>query len=203
MILLGLVLLGYLLGSLPTGPVLVRWLKNTDLRQHGSGNTGAANVYRAAGPRIAGCVLALDLVKGAVPVYLAKATLERPSGHVLVGLAAVTGHLWSIFLGFKGGKGVLTALGGLYVLAPPSALLATIVGGAVIAIWRYSSLGSLTGTLVGASSLLGMIAAGKRPVGYLGQVVIVPALIIFTHRENIRNLIDGTERKLVRATPVD
>ncbi|MFQ5934200.1 MAG: glycerol-3-phosphate 1-O-acyltransferase PlsY [Dehalococcoidia bacterium] len=195
---LALLLLAYLLGSIPTGPILVKWLKDIDIRKYGSGNTGAANVLRIAGPGPAAVVLTVDLIKGVIPAAIARSTLTAPLGHVVIGLVAVMGHVWSVFLGFKGGKGVLTALGSLFALAPLAGLVSTAVGGIVMARTRYSSLGSLTGTMMGAVCLLLLIAAQRKPVAYMAQVMIAPALILLTHRENVALLLAGRERKLTQ-----
>ncbi|MEE9199220.1 MAG: glycerol-3-phosphate 1-O-acyltransferase PlsY, partial [Dehalococcoidia bacterium] len=200
MMFLALLATAYLLGSIPTGPALVKLVKRVDLRDYGSGNTGAANVLRVAGPKLAAAVVAADLLKGFIPVAAARLLLSSTLAPPLVGLAATSGHVWSLFLGFKGGKGVLTALGGLVALAPVSGLISATIGGTVMAVSRYSSLGSLTGTLAGAVSLLTLIASRRKPAGYLVQVLLPPLLIIATHRENIQRLLSGTERKLTQGT---
>ncbi|MFQ5873303.1 MAG: glycerol-3-phosphate 1-O-acyltransferase PlsY [Dehalococcoidia bacterium] len=195
-----LVLAAYLLGSIPTGQVLVKRAKKVDIRDYGSGNIGAANVFRVAGPRAAALVLLADLAKGFVPVVIAKSILTSHLGAVFVGLAAASGHIWSIYLGFRGGKGVLTTLGGLLALAPAAGLISAVVGAIVMAVFRYSSLGSLTGTMAGAATLLFLIVVRRKPPAYLAQVLVPPALIIATHRENIQNLLRGTERRLAVGT---
>lgn len=191
-----LVLVAYLLGSLPTGPVVAKRVKKVDIRKHGSGNTGAANVLRVAGPKAAAVVFTLDVLKGLIPVVLARSLLSSSLGHVLVGMAAIAGHTWSLFLGFKGGKGVLTSLGSLLALAPLAGVTSAATGAIITAKSRYSSLGSLTGTFVGAVTLCFLILTGRKSAAYLIHVLIPTALIVWTHRENIQRLLSGTENRL-------
>lgn len=196
MIFLVLMLVAYLLGSIPTGKVVVKRTKGVDIQDYGSGNIGAANVLRVAGPKASGLVLIVDIFKGMLPVLLAKWLLVSPIGQVLVGTAAIVGHIWPVFHGFKGGKGVLTAVGSLFVLAPLAALAAMVTGGGIMSKSRYSSLGSLTGTIVGAICLVLLIMAGKKPSGYLLHAFISTLVVVFTHRENIQRLLDGKENRL-------
>ena len=196
MIFLVLMLVAYLLGSIPTGKVVVKRAKGVDIQDYGSGNIGAANVLRVAGPKASGLVLIVDIFKGMLPVLLAKWLLVSPIGQVVVGAAAIVGHIWPVFHGFKGGKGVLTAVGSLLALAPLAALAAMVTGGSVMSKSRYSSLGSLTGTIVGAICLVLLIMAGKKPSGYLLHAVISTLVVVFTHRENIQRLLAGKENRL-------
>ena len=198
MIFLLLLVIAYVLGSVPTGQVVVKRVKKVDIRDYGSGNIGAANVLRVAGPKPAALVVIADFLKGFIPVAVARCLLGSPIAVTIVGLGAISGHLWSPILGFKGGKGVLTALGGLVALAPLAGLISAATGGIVMAVSRYSSLGSLTGTLAGAIYLLYLIITGRKPPSYLIQALIPPLLILVTHRENIQRLLAGTERKLAQ-----
>ncbi len=187
-----LVLLGYLAGSIPFGVLLTRWLRGVDVRQQGSGNIGATNVTRVAGKKLGAVVLLLDALKGALPVALALQLLPgQPVLHVLVGLAAVLGHVYPVWLKLRGGKGVATALGVLLVLSPLAALAGALAYAAVFAVWRVSSLGSLTAgaTVVGTSAL------SDRPQEYAGLSAVLFGLMLWTHRSNIGRLLRHTERR--------
>ncbi len=187
-----LILLGYLAGSIPFGVLLTRWLRGVDVRQQGSGNIGATNVTRVAGKKLGAVVLLLDALKGALPVALAVRLLPGlPFLHVLVGLGAVLGHVYPVWLKLRGGKGVATALGVLVVLVPLAALAGALAYAAVFAVWRVSSLGSLTAgaTVVGTSALT------DRPREYAGLSAVLFALMLWTHRGNIGRLLRHTERR--------
>ncbi|MFP2959525.1 glycerol-3-phosphate 1-O-acyltransferase PlsY [Myxococcus sp. 1LA] len=187
-----LVLLGYLAGSIPFGVLLTRWLRGVDVRKGGSGNIGATNVTRVAGKKLGAVVLLLDAVKGALPVILAVRLLpDAPTVHVAVGLAAVLGHIYPVWLKLQGGKGVATALGVLLVLVPQAALAAALVYVAVFAVSRVSSLGSLAAgaTAVGTSALT------ARAMEYAGLSALLFALMLWTHRSNIHRLARRTERR--------
>ncbi|NVJ27356.1 glycerol-3-phosphate acyltransferase [Myxococcus sp. AM011] len=187
-----LVLLGYLAGSIPFGVLLTRWLRGVDVRQSGSGNIGATNVTRVAGKKLGALVLVLDAVKGALPVALAlRLVPDLPTVHVLVGLAAVLGHVYPVWLKLHGGKGVATALGVLLVLAPLAALAAGAAYISIFAVWRVSSLGSLA---AGATAV-GTSAFTARAVEYTGLSAVLFALMLWTHRSNIGRLLRRTERR--------
>ncbi|MFP2905050.1 glycerol-3-phosphate 1-O-acyltransferase PlsY [Pyxidicoccus sp. 3LFB2] len=187
-----LVLLGYLAGSIPFGVLLTRWLVGVDVRQKGSGNIGATNVTRVAGKKLGAVVLLLDALKGALPVALALRLLPgQPLVHVLVGLSAVLGHVYPVWLKLHGGKGVATALGVLVVLVPTAALAGALVYAVILAVWRVSSLGSLAAgaTAVGTSALT------ARATEYAGLSAVLFALMLWTHRGNIGRLMRRTERR--------
>ncbi|QDE66817.1 MULTISPECIES: glycerol-3-phosphate 1-O-acyltransferase PlsY [Myxococcus] len=187
-----LVLLGYLAGSIPFGVLLTRWLRGVDVRKGGSGNIGATNVTRVAGKKLGAVVLLLDAIKGALPVVLAVRLLpDAPTVHVAVGLAAVLGHIYPVWLKLQGGKGVATALGVLLVLVPQAALAGALAYVAVFAVSRVSSLGSLAAgaTAVGTSALT------ARAVEYAGLSAFLFALMLWTHRGNILRLARRTERR--------
>lgn len=187
-----LVVLGYLAGSIPFGVLLTRWLRGVDVRQKGSGNIGATNVTRVAGKKLGAVVLLLDALKGALPVALALRLLPgQPMLHVLVGLSAVLGHVYPVWLKLHGGKGVATALGVLVVLVPFAALAAALVYALILAVWRVSSLGSLA---AGATAV-GMSAFTAREVEYAGLSVVLFLLMLWTHRGNIDRLVRRTERR--------
>ena len=185
-----LLIAAYLLGSIPTGLLLAK-AAGVDIRATGSGNIGATNVYRTLGRSVGVLTLVGDCLKGLLPVLLAR-YLQLPDIWVAaIGLAAFTGHVYTIFLGFKGGKGVATALGVFLGISPMS------VGGAVLLfvaiVWwsRFVSLGSIS-----AAAVMPLLVAllDRRPPMVL-MTVIVAALVVWKHRENIKRLREGTESK--------
>ncbi|WP_338869666.1 glycerol-3-phosphate 1-O-acyltransferase PlsY [Myxococcus stipitatus] len=189
---LALVLLGYLAGSIPFGVLLTRWLRGVDVRQEGSGNIGATNVTRVAGKKLGALVLVLDAVKGALPVALAVRLVPgQPMVHVMVGLAAVLGHVYPVWLKLHGGKGVATALGVLLVLAPLAALAA---GTAYIAIFLVSRVSSL-GSLFAGATAVGTTACTAPAAEYTGLSAFLFVVMLWTHRSNIGRLLRRTERR--------
>lgn len=202
------VVLGYLLGSLPFGLWIGRWNAKVDIREYGSGRTGAANVLRTAGRKAAALVAALDVLKGVLAVVFAGLifgdgylvaggfTLGVTVAQVLAGLAAVAGHIWPVFLKFRGGRGVATFAGGLIVLCWPAILFGGIVMAAVIGITRYVSLGSIVGMVGTFVILVPLTIINGFPIEYLFYALVGAILIAVMHRENIARLVAGTERKL-------
>jgi acyl phosphate:glycerol-3-phosphate acyltransferase len=180
----------YLLGSIPVGLVLAR-LKGQDPRKVGSGNIGATNVMRAAGKTLGIITLLGDILKGFIPTGLAILYGLSPVFVVFIGLAAFLGHLFPVYLRFKGGKGVATALGVFLALEPVAIPILLIVFIAVLLLWRYVSLGSLVGTALMPVLLL-LFGA---PVEYVVGSLIVGVFIYWKHRENIRRIMAGTESK--------
>ena len=187
-----LIVLGYFIGALPTGLLLVRVLRGEDIRKYGSGNIGAVNVLRVAGPAVAAAVLLVDVLKGLVPVLLALRAGLAPWAVVAAGLAAIAGHNWSIFLGFKGGKGIATSAGVLAGLSIPAVLVAAAVWIIAVAITRYSSLGSLLGAVSVPITLWRLHA----PPEYIAFGVIASLFAIYRHRANIQRLVAGTELRI-------
>jgi glycerol-3-phosphate acyltransferase PlsY len=193
--------IGYICGSLPWGLWLGQWLRGIDVRQHGSRNLGATNVYRVLGPMLGLTTLVLDVLKGAIPVWLVPALPEMdafPGGRewcsVTVGVAAVLGHVFSVFAGFKGGKGVATTAGVLLAISPPAFLAFVAVFLATVLITRYVSVASVMGALAFAYTLLWVAPGGVRsPIFLLGAVLAV--VVIVRHRENFRRLARGEERR--------
>jgi glycerol-3-phosphate acyltransferase PlsY len=184
-----LIAVGYGLGSIPTGLLIARWQKGVDIRQHGSGNIGMTNVLRAVGKGPAALTLLGDLAKGLIPVLLAQAWLTSPWAIGLVALAAVVGHLYPLFAGFHGGKGVATTLGVFMPLLPGPLLIAFVVWAACVACRRQVSLGSL----VAAASLPMVALLWGSPVAYTVYALLAAALIWYRHSENIKRLLAGTE----------
>ena len=193
--------LGYLSGSLPWGLWLGEWFRGLDVREHGSRNLGATNVYRVLGPGLGIATLVLDVAKGALPVWLVpKLPLMAsfPGGRewcaVTVGLAAVCGHVWTVFAGFRGGKGVATTVGVLLALAPLAFAVFVAVFVVVVALTRYVSLGSTLGAVAFVIALARLAPGGVRsPTFALGA--LLGALVVLRHKENFRRLLRGEERR--------
>lgn len=186
-----LILGGYLLGSVPSG-ILVGRAFGVDVRDVGSGNIGTANVLRAAGKGAAVLTMAGDMVKGIVPVVLARLFTESEWVIASVALAAVIGHCWPVFLGFKGGKGVATGAGTSIALAPIAGLSMFALWWAVALLSRYTSLAAI---VVMVASPFAFIIAGK-PLPYVLYTIVGGLAVLWRHRENVRSLLTGTERKV-------
>ncbi|HSE21820.1 MAG TPA: glycerol-3-phosphate 1-O-acyltransferase PlsY [Pyrinomonadaceae bacterium] len=192
-------IVAYLLGSIPFGFLIVRLLQGDDIRQTGSGGTGATNVSRRAGKWAGGLTLVLDAAKGAGAVLLAGLFATGPMDWLLTtaAVAVLIGHIFPIWLGFRGGKGVATAIGVFLVLAPLAVLIAGVVFVAVVAITRYVSLGSIVGAVV-IALVIGLERFAQPQaifVSSLTAAICCAALIILAHRQNISRLIQGTENK--------
>jgi acyl phosphate:glycerol-3-phosphate acyltransferase len=184
-----LIAVGYGLGSIPTGLLIARWQKGVDVRQHGSGNIGMTNVLRAVGKGAAALTLAGDLAKGLISVLLARAWLTSPWAIGLVGLAAIVGHMYPLFAGFQGGKGVATTLGVFILPLPGPLLIAFIVWASCVAFRRQVSLGSLAA----AASLPIVALFWGAPAAYILYALMAAALIWYRHGDNIERLLTGTE----------
>ncbi|HEY3315149.1 MAG TPA: glycerol-3-phosphate 1-O-acyltransferase PlsY [Bacillota bacterium] len=187
-------ILGYLIGAVPFGFIAGRLL-GVDVRKHGSGNIGATNVLRVIGARAAAPVLLLDAAKGAAPVYLARhlaAGVDPAWAGMLAGLAAIAGHNWSVFLGFKGGKGVATSAGVAIMLIPRYLLAGLGAFVVAVALTRYVSLGSILGAL--ATGIYVLIAPSALPEKVFGVVGAV--FIIYRHKANITRLLAGQESRV-------
>jgi glycerol-3-phosphate acyltransferase PlsY len=185
-----LLIAAYLLGSVPTGLLLAK-AAGVDIRTTGSGNIGATNVYRTLGRSVGVLTLVGDCLKGLLPVLLAR-YLQFPDLWIaLVGLAAFLGHVYTVFLGFKGGKGVATALGVFLGIAPLAVGLVLAIFIAIVWKTRFVSLGSICA----AAAMPGLVAVtGGRPPQVL-MTVLVAALVVWKHRENIKRLREGTESR--------
>jgi len=198
-LLLDIVLIGgaYLCGSIPMSVLVARLTGGVDPRTIGSGRTGGTNALRALGRRRAAVVVAGDLLKGAIPVLVARIVAGQPVVEILCGLAAVAGAIWSVFAGFRSGRGVGTGVGTMLVIQPIAVLLATPVFVLVVVLTRYVSLGSLlaSAAMFPAMLLIWAVWSGAVPPQYLVYTVIGPALIWVAHADNIDRLIHGTERK--------
>ncbi|HEV8402553.1 MAG TPA: glycerol-3-phosphate 1-O-acyltransferase PlsY [Candidatus Limnocylindrales bacterium] len=192
-----LVLIAYLMGSIPMGVVVARITGGTDPRTIGSGRTGGTNALRALGRGRAAIVVTGDLLKGAVPVLLARyVSGGDPLVEVLCGAAAVAGAIWSVFAGFRSGRGVGTGVGTMLVIQPVAVLLATPVFIGVILLTRYVSLGSLIGSAaMFPAMLLVLLVVPDTPLPYVIYSAVGAALIWLAHADNIDRLLHGTERK--------
>lgn len=192
-----LMLIAYLAGSIPMGVLVARVSGGTDPRTIGSGRTGGTNALRALGRRRAAVVVAGDLLKGAVPVLLARyLSGGDPLVEVLCGASAVAGAIWSIFSGFRSGRGVGTGVGTMLVIEPVAVLLATPVFIVVILLTRYVSLGSLIGSAaILPAMLLVFLAVPGTPLPYVIYAAVGAAFIWMAHADNIGRLLNGTERK--------
>jgi glycerol-3-phosphate acyltransferase PlsY len=185
-------LLTYLLGSFPTGYIFFLITEKKDIRNFGSHSTGATNVLRVKGWKFALPVLAIDILKGAIPVFIALRLFEDPGFSVICAFMAVVGHCFPVYLKFKGGKGVATTVGVYAALAFKPFLLSLAVFVFVVLIMRYVSLASLLSTIL--YPLFVLLFQGDIQIIGLGIAVFV--LVAIRHRENIGRLLKGTERKI-------
>ncbi|MGH2609356.1 MAG: glycerol-3-phosphate 1-O-acyltransferase PlsY [Tepidiformaceae bacterium] len=188
--------IGYILGSIPFGLVVGYLWLGRDIRGSGSGKTGTTNVLRTAGKVPAGLVMVCDIGKGAVPALLGRFVFDEPGVAAAGAAAAVAGHVWPVFAGFRGGRGVATAFGGILGLSPLLALLFPVIGLALILPTRYVSLMSVVGTPVSALVIAVAAIAGWVPWAYALYAAFAVAMIEYTHIPNIRRLLAGTEPRL-------
>jgi glycerol-3-phosphate acyltransferase PlsY len=197
-----IVVVAYLLGSVPSGYVLVRLFRHQDIRQTGSGNIGATNVLRSGGKGLAAATFLMDMLKGCAAVglgwligHLLAPGIAPDNMKALAALIAVLGHIFPVWLGFKGGKGVATGFGVFLVAAPWAALAAISVFIVVLALSRYVSLASI----LGAASFplfAWWLGYGDKQVFFIAVQITVALLLIAKHHQNIRRLLAGTESKL-------
>lgn len=186
-----LVVASYFLGAFPTGFLLVRMSSRKDIREVGSGSTGATNVLRYGGWKLAIPVMVIDLLKGFLPVFLSVSIFADRRLAVWSLLAAVIGHCYPVYLKFRGGKGVATTVGGFLYLAPLPLLISLSLTILILLFFRYVSLAALTGLL--ALPALVLILTGENFLFWTGWLFFL--IILFRHRENIKRLLAGTERK--------
>lgn len=184
--------LSYLVGSVPTGYLLVRWTGRKDVRQFGSRSTGATNVLRVGGLKAALPVAAIDVLKGFLPAFLVLRFTGDPVFAALCAFLSVVGHCFPMWIGFRGGKGVATSLGAYAAIAWLPCALAVVAFGLVAGLTRRVSLGSIIGSLMVPVAVL----AFGGPTGVFAWSLAISALIVLQHRGNIGRLLKGTERKL-------
>ena len=196
-----LVIASYLLGSIPVGYLLVRLFRKQDIRSVGSGNIGATNVLRSGGKGLGAATFALDVIKGAAAVALAALIAPQMANglaprtvEALAAVVAVLGHMFPIWLRFRGGKGVATGFGVFLVAAPWAALAAITVFIIVLMLTRYVSLASILGA--GSFPIFAyFLVHGDKPAFFIAAQIIVASLIILKHHANIRRLLTGTENR--------
>ncbi len=186
-------LIGYLVGSFPTGYLLAR-IKGVDPRQAGSGRTGGTNILRTAGKAPALLTVVGDLLKGALAVWIARSLVGTDAAAVLAGLAAVLGHNRSIFLGFRGGAGSMTNVGVVLALAPQVVPFVAVVAIAVALIWRTASLASIAAVVATLVGIVASVLLSWSPVVYLVYGFVVCVMILFELRPNIQRLRSGSDR---------
>lgn len=200
------IILSYLLGSIPSAIIISRIFKGIDIRDYGSKNPGFTNVYRVLGVLPAIIVLIMDIGKGVSAVLLVTqisfnpVTLNLVSLKILAGISVILGHVFPIFAGFKGGKGIATGLGALFSLIPLEIALALVIFVAIVIITRYISLGSLVAvSFIFLALLFERYYLGKNvPTELLGMIFFLLVFIFCTHRTNIKRLLNGTENKFGR-----
>jgi glycerol-3-phosphate acyltransferase PlsY len=180
----------YLIGSIPTGLLLGK-AYGIDVRNEGSGNIGATNLYRTVGRKIGIITLIGDCLKGLLPVLMVKSSSLPSEYAAWVGLAAFCGHVFSVFLKFKGGKGVATALGVFLALAPLAVAIAIALFAAMMTVWRYVSLGSISAAAVMPVAVY--LLGGSRQIVIVTMVIAL--IVIIRHHENIGRLLSGRESK--------
>lgn len=186
------VLLSYVLGSIPTGLWLGLWLRKTDIREHGSRNIGATNTLRVLGKPLGAMALVGDMAKGVISVVWVAKLSEWEYAPIVCGLAAICGHTFSLFLRFRGGKGVATSAGVFGALAPLPMLVAIGVFAATVATTRMVSAGSMLGAA--AFGIAVFVFAVDNVVR--GIAVAIAILVVLRHRDNIRRILSGTENRI-------
>ena len=196
--------LAYVLGSVPWGFLVVRLFHGVDVREHGSGRTGTSNVLRTGGLKSAALVLLLDLSKGALAVLLAKVVSGDAAANVTAGLLVLAGHNWSLFLGLKGGRGIVPAAGAVLVISPIALALCVLAWAATALLTKYVSLASLAGVTTAVSAAVVQIIFFDFSVVYAVYFGVGGFIIFWQHSDNIRRLRHGTERRLgERAEPIE
>ena len=195
-------LAAFLAGAFPTSYLAGRLLQGINLREYGSGNLGATNVYRVMGLRPAIIVLAVDMFKGFAPVFWLPSftsQIDPVALKVVLGLAAVAGHVFSPFVGFRGGKGVATGAGVVFAICPLAVLLCLAVWCAVLALFKIVSLASIAAAVslpVFVNLTMEHSGAGFATIQVFS--IVLAAVVFFTHRSNIKRLIKGEEKRLTR-----
>ena len=193
------VICSYLLGSVPTSFIFGKLIKKIDIRQYGSHNVGATNAIRVLGLKIGIVTLIIDIAKGFFAIQIGKLIIQNPENILIIclGLAAILGHIFTVFLNFKGGKGVATFAGVLIALAPIPFLIALLIFILIVWITRYVSLGSiLAGIVLLIVEIIINIRNSFSELEYLIFFFVIVMFIIIRHQKNIKRLIAGTESKI-------
>ncbi|MGK2965199.1 MAG: glycerol-3-phosphate 1-O-acyltransferase PlsY [Tepidiformaceae bacterium] len=191
-------LFGYLLGSIPVGLVVGYAFAGKDIRLYGSGKTGVTNVLRTAGKVPAALVLLGDVSKGVIPALVGRYIFQDDLAAAVGAAMAVCGHIWPVFAGFRGGRGVATAFGGVLGLTPLIGAGLPILAALIVLPTRYVSLMSIVGTPIAAGIVVAAAIAGREPAEFAGYAVVASALILYMHIPNLKRLIAGTEPKIGR-----
>jgi glycerol-3-phosphate acyltransferase PlsY len=188
--------LGYLVGSIPCGVIVGRIRSGVDIREYGSGKMGFTNSLRTLGwgPSIA--VLVGDLCKGIIPALIGRLVFDSALLATVGAGAAVVGHVFPLFAGFRGGRGVATAFGGIIIMIPVTAIIFPLVGALIVLVTRYMSVMSILGAIIGLICVSVIVAIGHANAVYLGYALAGTALILYMHRANIERLRRGTEPKI-------
>ena len=189
-------LIGYILGSIPTGVLVGRLAGIRDVREYGSGKTGFTNSLRALGVRWAILVVIVDVAKGSAPVLIGRLFFDEPMAAALGGVAAVIGHTFPVFAGFRGGRGVATAFGAFLAVSPLAAFVVLTFALIVLAVFRYASVMSIVGVFAGFLAIVVLVLADRTAQPYLLFAVLTMLAVEFNHIANIKRLIAGTEPKL-------
>lgn len=199
---LGMVVIGYLIGAIPTGVITGKLTRGIDVREHGSGSMGMTNVMRTVGAKAGLIVLVVDVLKGAGVVALAWAVFYSANhgmvhwGQMAGGTAAVIGHSWPVYVGFRGGKGIATAAGAIMVLSWQVGLICFAVFLLMVLAFRYISLGSIVAAIALVICMVVFFICYSGPAAYVAFSMVVAPLVIFRHRGNIKRLLAGTESKI-------
>jgi acyl phosphate:glycerol-3-phosphate acyltransferase len=212
-LLAAIIILSYLVGSIPTSIIITKAVKGVDIRNYGSGNAGGTNVMRVLGWKHGVLVILLDALKGVIAVVLiarlhyGNIPFENITPfddftlvQIIAGIAAVVGHIWTVFASFKGGKGIATALGMLLIIVTIDMLIAIGVFVLVVTVSRYVSLGSLLGaisvplTLIIRENIFNVNIPGYSTI--LPFVILVSLLVVYTHRKNVARILSGRENKV-------
>lgn len=190
------IIISYLVGSVPAGYLVGKFVKGIDIRDYGSGKTGATNTLRTLGLRWAAVVLAADFLKGLLPVLAARYFLDSNLMAVAGGLATIVGHNWPIFARFRGGRGAATGFGTLVAISPIVAIAAALVMASVVALFRYVSLGTIMTALAVPLVMVPLVLLGWEPLDFLVYAAAGASLVLLQHRDNMVRLLTGTERRL-------
>ncbi len=191
-----LAVIGYFLGAIPNGVIVGRLVLGEDIREYGSGKMGATNVIRTAGAKWGLLVMALDAIKGGVPVLIARALTDDPWGMAIGGGAALVGHVWPVYVGFRGGRGVASYAGAVLAMHPAAAAPLIPVGAAILGATRIMSVMSISVAALAGALFIALAAAGLADWAHAALAAGGGAAIIALHKDNIARLLAGTEPKL-------
>ncbi|MDO8473784.1 MAG: glycerol-3-phosphate 1-O-acyltransferase PlsY [Dehalococcoidia bacterium] len=206
--LIAVILIPYLIGSIPFGVIIGKWAAGVDPRNYGSGKTGGTNVMRILGAKVGILVIALDIAKAACAVSLSSFIfgttvgqfgsfyVDRQIAEMAASLAVISGHNWPVFLKFRGGRGVATFFGALLPIAPAAAIFGAEVLGVVAVSTRYMSAGSIAGAMAAWAILVPLTLFSSFPPVFLAVVLMSTCLVLYQHRDNIKRLRAGIERKV-------